>query len=51
MLVNRVVQLVNQHQLQNENGEHEIELRGGLKASILKNISEDDNLVQQDELS
>ena len=43
----RIVQLVNQNDLQEEYWEHDVELSCGHKTTRLKDISKDDNLIQQ----
>ena len=47
----RIVQLVDQNQLKSEDWKHDIKLWWVFENSILENISKDDDLVEQNQLS
>ena len=49
VLVRWIVQFVDQNKLKNEDWEHDVELGGVLKESILQNVSKDDDFVKQNE--
>lgn len=49
VLERRVVQLIDEHNLVDEDGEHQEELEGG-RELLLEHVAEDDDLVEQDHL-
>lgn len=51
VLILGVVQLVDQHQLQEQDGEHSVKLGRLVEHSVLEDVSEDHDLVQEDQLT
>ena len=51
VFISWIIQLVYQNELKNKNQEHEIELHSCFKFTILQDVSENDNLVQKNQLS